>query len=378
MDIVIIGCGIIGATLAYELSLVKGLNITVIDKQPPAQASTGAALGVLMGAISKKVKGNAWRLRETSINRYQSLIPEVEEIIGRRIPVNYQGILSLQFSEDDLSEWLDLAKIRESQGWNLEIWDRDKLREACPQVENSQIIGAVYSPDDRQINPTELTLALVDAGKKNGVTFKFGINVAIDSDFQTKNYIETTEGKIFADYFIISAGCGSTLLTKSSIEPVDIRPVLGQAIHLHLPQSIGNSDFQPVITGQDVHIVPVISSEWGSKSGSKSVIKSVTEYWIGATVEFPLESSSYEDEIIAKEELLENLIQQAISFSPQLGQGKIVRKWIGLRPRPQGRPAPVIGKLPGFDNILLATGHYRNGVLLAPATARAIREMLGR
>jgi glycine/D-amino acid oxidase-like deaminating enzyme len=364
MNIVIIGCGIVGATVAYELSLVKGLNITVIDKQPPAKASTGAALGVLMGAISKKIKGNAWRLRETSIKRYQSLIPEVEEIIGRKISVNYQGILSLQFSEDDLVEYLGLAKIRESQGWNLEIWDRDKLREVCPQIENSQVIGAVYSSDDLQINPTELTLALVDAAKSNGVIFEFGKNVTLSSNLQRTNCFETTEGKIFADYFIISAGCGSTLLTKSSSGPLDIRPVLGQAIHLHLPQPIGDLDFQPVITGNDVHIVPVI----GSKSNS--------EYWIGATVEFPLESSGYEDEIIANEKLLEDVIQQAITFCPQLAQGTIVRQWTGLRPRPQGRPAPVIGKLPGFDNILLATGHYRNGILLAPVTALKICEML--
>ena len=71
--IVIIGCGIIGATLAYELSLVEGLKITVIDKQPPAQEATGAALGVLMGVISHKVKGKAWRMRQTSIQRYETL-----------------------------------------------------------------------------------------------------------------------------------------------------------------------------------------------------------------------------------------------------------------------------------------------------------------
>ena len=53
-----------------------------------------------------------------------------------------------------------------------------------------------------------------------------------------------------------------------------------------------------------------------------------------------------------------------------------LRTWSGLRPRPEGRPAPVIGKSPGYSNILLATGHYRNGVLLAPATAYTIREMI--
>jgi glycine/D-amino acid oxidase-like deaminating enzyme len=73
---------------------------------------------------------------------------------------------------------------------------------------------------------------------------------------------------------------------------------------------------------------------------------------------------------------LQKVLQQAIAFCPELAKAKIIRTWSGLRPRPEGRPAPVIGKLPGFSNVLLATGHYRNGVLLAPATASTIREMI--
>jgi glycine/D-amino acid oxidase-like deaminating enzyme len=75
-QVVVIGCGIIGAAIAYELSLVAGLEITVLDRQQPAQGATGAALGVLMGAISKKTKGRAWQLRQSSMQRYETLIPE--------------------------------------------------------------------------------------------------------------------------------------------------------------------------------------------------------------------------------------------------------------------------------------------------------------
>ena len=67
--IVIIGCGIVGAAIAYELSLITGLDITVIDKNTPASGATGAALGEVMGVISQKQKGRAWRLRRTSLQR---------------------------------------------------------------------------------------------------------------------------------------------------------------------------------------------------------------------------------------------------------------------------------------------------------------------
>jgi glycine/D-amino acid oxidase-like deaminating enzyme len=84
--VAVIGCGIVGAAIAYELSRVSGLKITVLDRQPPAQGSTGAALGVLMGAISNKVKGRAWQLRQTSMQRYETLIPELEHSPGIKFP----------------------------------------------------------------------------------------------------------------------------------------------------------------------------------------------------------------------------------------------------------------------------------------------------
>ncbi|MEH2327295.1 MAG: FAD-dependent oxidoreductase [Nostoc sp.] len=362
MNVVIIGCGVVGAAIAYQLSLVKRLKITVCDRQAPAQASTGAALGVLMGAISQKIKGKAWQMRQTSIQRYETLIPELEALTGRKIPFNRQGILSLGLEEENLAAWEKLVEVRHSQGWHLEIWDTAKLKNICPQVDCEKITGAVYSPQDRQLDPTALTLALVEAAQQNGVTFKFGVAVLDaqtsppDSSPQFCNQLETTEGKIAADWFVIAAGLGSTPLTAKLNQIIDIRPVLGQALQMHVGHPLGNPDFQPAITGNDVHIVPVGGGD----------------YWVGATVEFP----SNGDEIPPNQELLESVRKQAIAFCPELATATILRTWSGLRPRPEGRPAPVIGKLPGFSNVLLATGHYRNGVLLAPATAYAIREMI--
>ncbi|QMS90795.1 FAD-binding oxidoreductase [Nostoc edaphicum CCNP1411] len=358
MNVVIIGCGVVGAAIAYQLSQEKGLKITVCDRQPPAQASTGAALGVLMGVISQKIKGKAWQMRQTSIQRYETLIPELEALTGRKIPFNRQGILSLGLQEENLAAWEKLVEIRHSQGWNLEIWDAAKLQNICPQVDNEKITGAVYSPQDRQLDPTALTLALVEAAQQNGVTFKFGVTV-LDAPNSTSEFchcLETTEGKIAADWFVIAAGLGSTPLTAKLNQIIDIRPVLGQALQMRVGHPLGNPDFQPAITGNDVHIVPVGGGD----------------YWVGATVEFPSNS----DEIPPNQELLESVREQAIAFCPELVTANILRTWSGLRPRPEGRPAPVIGKLPGFSNVLLATGHYRNGVLLAPATAYAIREMI--
>lgn len=361
--VVIIGCGVVGAAIAYELSQVSGLKITVLDKQPPALGATGAALGVLMGVISHKVKGKAWQMRQTSIQRYETLIPELEALTAHKIPFNRQGILSICYEGEDLAAWEKLLAIRYSQGWHLEIWDAAQLHSQCPQLINKKITGAVYSPQDRQVNPTALTSALVAAAEFNGVTFNFnstvvGADIRACPGVNTRfcHQIQTTSGQLAAEWFVVAAGLGSSELTSGWHQSVDIRPVLGQALHLRLGYAMGNPDFQPVITGDDVHIVPV----------------SEGEYWVGATVEFP----TTEADVLADPTRLDGVMQQAIAVCPELAKATIVRTWSGLRPRPQAQGAPVVGQLQGFSNVLLATGHYRNGVLLAPATAAAIRQMI--
>lgn len=356
MQVAIIGCGVVGATIAYELSLVKGVQVTLFDQNTPASGSTHAALGVLMGVISHKTKGRAWKLRERSMQRYTNLLPELEAITGKEIPYNRQGIIKLGFGEEDLNRWSKLVATRRNQGWNLELWSREKLQTQCPHIQDQGIIGAVYSPQDLQINPTALTEALVAAAQINGVTCHFGVKA---ENCTTKGgnclSLQTNAGKFELDWLILSAGLGSTPLTVSLAEKIDIRPVIGQAMHVKVDHTLGKPQFQPVISGNDIHIVPVGQQE----------------YWIGATVEFP----DSEGGVVADSSLLEQVYKQAIAFCPALADATILSTWSGKRPRPEGMSAPILGKLTGYNNILLATGHYRNGVLLAPASAEIIKNL---
>lgn len=362
--IVIIGCGVVGAAIAYELSLIAGLDITVVEKNTPASGSTGTALGVLMGVISQKKKGRAWRFRSTSLQRYETLIPELEALTGLNISVNQQGIFKLLFVGENFEKWQKLQEFRAKAGWQLELGDRNYVTSHCPHLSHENLIGAVYSPQDTQINPVELTQALVAAARDNGVTFHFGVEV---KNFQTQTqndlsrcqYLDTTKGKIEVEQLIISAGLGSTPLTGSLAQEIPIRPVLGQAIKLKSDHPLGNPDFQPVITVNDINFVPLGKNE----------------YWLGATLEFPNEQG----DAIADNELLEQVWQDAIAFCPDLKQATIIKTWSGKRPRPEGIPAPIIENLTGYSNVILATAHYRNGVLLAPATAlEVVKILLGR
>lgn len=354
--ITIVGCGIIGATIAYELSCFRRFEIEVYDSHQPAQASTGAALGVLMGVISQKVKGRAWQMREDSIRYYHHSIPELERITSLKISHNSQGICKLLPLGADLAKWQQLAATRKAQGWELKMWEPTQISSQLPQIDRQLLEAAIYSPQDLQIDPVALTNALVAAAKLNGVKFHFDRSIqSITANNPLSCEIQTIDGeKIISDRVIVTAGLGSTDLL-APFGSIEINPVLGQAIHYRLPQPLGNSGFEPVISYEDINIVPLGASE----------------YWVGATVEFPVDGT-----VIAQQEELERLKQVAIDLCPTLATGEIVRIWAGLRPRPHQRPAPVIDRVGDNGRVLVATGHYRNGILLAPATARMVNSML--
>lgn len=376
--IVIVGCGIVGAMLAYELSIrfsTAEANIQVLDQHSPAQGSTGAALGVLMGIISHKVKGRTWRLRETSIRRYTTLIKELAQQ-GQLVPFNDQGIVSLCFDEKELPRWKTLKQKREDQGWPLEIWTADELQRRCPHIDvgavgsdaESQVKAAVYSPADGQVSPTVLTKALVKAAQAQGVTFSDETDVTqMDMQAHRCMGVQTAQqGYVAADWVVLCAGLGSaaiahTVSTPSESQPLELMPVLGQAMEIQLPTVLGDSAFQPVINGNDIHLVPLQEGR----------------YWLGATVEFPTAAMIENEEVLkAEADGLMNLRRGAQRFCGALAQAKVIRTWSGLRPRPVGQAAPVIQPLGNCENVTLATGHYRNGVLLAPATAQQVCELL--
>jgi len=357
--VTVVGCGVVGAAIAYELSQGTGLSITVLDQAEPAQGATQASLGVLMAVVSTKAKGRNLRWRLASLQRYEEWIPSLEAITGESILYNRQGILRLCFEGEDLGFWRSLAEIRAKQGWRLELGDRPHIATTYPQINLDRVIGAVYSPQDRQLDPAALTRSLVKAAEQNGVQFHFHTAVTDITPLNPGFQIHTSGGVFETDWLAISAGTGSTPLTAMLKQPVDIRPVLGQAMQVALEQPLGNPQHQPMITGEDTHIVPLGNGN----------------YWVGATVEI---AAGHADAaaIQPNPAALQEVWQRAIALCPDLATATIRRTWSGLRPRPEGRPAPIIERIPGYDTAILASGHYRNGILLAPATAQMVRDLI--
>lgn len=346
--IAVVGCGVIGAAIAYELSLSdeskSNLDITVLEAHSECgQGATKSALGVMMGACSTTRNEGLTTLRLTSLRRYESLVPELEAKTGITIPYNRHGILLLSHDLEIATKWQALIELRNSQGWRMELVDRASLRSQYPQL---QAELGLYSYDDRSINPSYLVRALVTGAKLNGVKFK--------CDLKIRNLSDLNE----FDWIVIAAGLGSNPLINSVInsetdsvinsEKSILTPVSGQAISVHLP----DLNLKTVVHGEDLNIIPMGEDR----------------YWIGATVEFKAED-------LPKAENVDLLLKHALKFCPALATARILSTWAGDRPRPQYQGSPIIGFTPR-SNILVATGHYRNGILMAPVTAQIIKDLI--
>ena len=365
-NIAVIGAGVVGATIAYELSLMSSLTIDLFDAQEPAQGATGAALGILMAVISQKTKGRGWRLREQSLQRYRTLLPELETATGKTIPGDRQGLVKILL-EADWSRWQQLQAIRQSQGYPLELWTRAEVEQKLSgwPLRYGPISGAIYSPWDWQIQPQALTQRLIKAAQQRGVRCHFHQSVYPLSPHPSSKHchsLHTNQSDLSVDYVIITAGLGSDPLgvnKNSDYQPLQLQPVIGQAFLLQLADAdnpLKNSPWRSVLTTEDIHLVPLANDQ----------------FWLGATVEFPADCPDNEP----NSQLREELWQQAIAYYPFLQRAEIINYWSGKRPRPVGESAPVIRPLAGYDNVLLATGHYRNGVLLAPGTAQEVKTWL--
>ncbi|WP_448524627.1 NAD(P)/FAD-dependent oxidoreductase [Parathermosynechococcus lividus] len=343
--ITIVGAGVIGAAIAYELSRALSASIVVLEARSETEfAATGAALGVLIVQLSRRRRGRNFQLRQASLARYDTLIPELEAATGLEIPYQRRGILEVMTTAE--------AAIA-TQSWlaahsdpSLEWLEPAAVVSEFPMINPQVVHGALWAKGDRQVHPRRLTEALRQAAQQQGVEFWYHSKVLEVKHGEQPLQLRLETGTLTTEYLILAAGLGTTPLTQQINHPVLLQPVLGQALEFGwaAPPTL------PVLTAEDLHLVPIDPQR----------------VWVGATVEG--------DRPTGDPHALATLREQASHLWPALKNAPLLRHWQGLRPRPCDRPAPVIEQLQ--PRVWVASGHYRNGILLAPITAQLVRQTL--
>jgi glycine oxidase len=372
-DVVVVGGGVIGLGVAWRAAKA-GMTVTVVDRDPGRGASWAAA--GMLAPVTEVHYGERplLQLNLAAAERWPSFAAEVEEAGGR--PVGYRpgGTLAVARDADDNAALEDLYRFQLRCGLQVERLRSRECRQLEPGLAPS-IRGGVLAAGDHQVDNRALVEALLVAGQRAGVRLVPGrvAELATEGDRVTGVVLggaESTDGgsglagggsrpapsapggeTLAAGAVVLAAGCWSGGIGGLAAEAVPpVRPVKGQLLYLRGPAA------QPLcqrnVRGLEVYVVP---------RGDGRVV-------VGATVE----EQGFDTRVTAG--AVHDLLRAALELLPDVAELELLETVVGLRP---GSPdnAPMIGRA-GPEGLVVATGHYRNGILLTPVTADAVAELL--
>ena len=350
-EISVIGSGIAGITTAFHLGK-KGYKINLIDPIVKSEINnfspnngTQASLGVLMGNIYKRSKGRAFLLRNKSMKLWKEWLTQIN--YSESDFIFKKPFIKLAGSEKEYESMIELSKNKKKYG--IELLDKNSL-DFWNFIFETKLIGGLISHEDGRLNPIKLITSLMGSLDQMQIN-KIDKNVSKisrNSNINDKIWNIDLENNqsIKQDYIIICSALNTQKLLKPLGHEILLEPILGQVIELELNKE--NSTWH----------------EWPGILNYQS-INFIHQYpnrmLIGATLEKGTQAS-----LVDKQEML-NLKNTAPKW---MKNALISHEWSGIRARPINKPAPLLEQIePG---LLINTGHYRNGVLLAPACAEWI------
>ena len=334
-DILIIGGGVIGLAIAVELKW-RGATVTLVSRDFK-QGSTLASAGMLAPLAEEIPASPMLDLCLRSRVLYPEWCAKLEQLTGVTTGYWPCGILAPLYET-----------ARNTPAQAADWLDREAIHLYQPGL-GSDVVGGWWYPEDGQVDNRELAQALRLAAQELGVNLREGVEVeAIEQHNRRVRAVKTSVGELQADHYVLATGAWSHELL-----PVPVRPKKGQMVSVHPPQ--GNHQSLPlkrVLYGSDIYLVP-------RRNG---------QILIGATVE----DVGFLPHNTPKG--IQTLLAQAMRLYPELQDWPIQECWWGFRPATPDE-LPLLGSSP-CENLSLATGHYRNGILLAPVTAVLIADLI--
>ncbi len=347
-----VGAGVVGLSIAWLLQR-QGHPVRLLDPclngPPAADSGSWAALGVLMGQVFHRSSGRGWRLRQRSLELWQTWIDQLQAL-GHPIPYR-QGLLLLASDGQELERHRKLSQERQAKGYPLDLWEPAKLQYQQPHLPKAAL-GGLYSPADGQLDPAMAMAALRADAEQHGLVGHAEEAVAVERH-NGQWRVQCQGGAWFESrWVVLCAGVSSAKLIEPLGHALPMEPVLGQALELEL---VDQPDWQwpGAVVWRGVNLVPRPDLQGGKR------------LWLGATLEPGTDACP---------EALAVLRGWGNADLDWLHGATVARQWQGHRPRPTQRPAPLLEQLePG---LIMASGHYRNGVLLAPASAEWVAQVI--
>ncbi len=342
-DVLVIGGGVIGCAVARAVAR-PGRSVLLVDRGAIGGEASSAAAGVLSVA-SGDADGSSLALRRAGLLRFPALAAALREETGVDVELDLDGAIVLALDEEEAAALRERAARRRAQGLGAEWLDADALHEAEPQA-NPAACGGALHPGDGRVTCERLVEALAEAARRRGASLVPGAEVrAAERRGERLVRVRVAGTWIVPGTVVLAAGAWAARV--AGIAPdLPVRAVRGQMLALRAPAG----RLRHVLFHGDGCLTP------RPRGG---------EVLVGGTVE----DAGFDKAVTAPGVLA--LLDDVRRIVPAALDWPIARLWAGLRPHAPGG-GPLIGRHPRLDNLIVATGHYRNGILLAPLTAEAV------
>ncbi len=348
-DVVIAGGGLIGLGIAWRC-VQGGLSVTVVDEDFGAGASFAAA--GMLAPITEATYGEEplLRLCQDSLQRYPSFVAELEAASGADVGLRTNGTLQVGFDADDMRVLDELHAFHRQLGLPAQRLTAGDARRREPSL-TPRLRGAVHVPADHSVDARALHNALRTAVSAAGVSLVAGRIACLTVENGRAVGLTLSDGSVLLGGTVVLA-LGTGCASLPGAPPVPVRPVGGQILRLRGDDPLIEQTVRALVRGRAVYLVPLRDA---------GLI-------VGATVE----EKGYRSQVTAGG--VYELLRDAIEVVPGLAEWELSETLVRFRP---GTPdnAPILG-LADLPGLVLATGHYRNGVLLTPVTADAIAELV--
>jgi glycine oxidase len=343
-DTAIAGGGLIGASIALELARA-GLRVGLFDRQEPGREASWAGAGILSPAPESAAMISLVPLAKASMAIYPEFVRMVEEISGQSVGYRPKGTLQAIFTRDAREELSTVIALHHGLGLKAEPLRAEDARELEPAL-SEDLGAAVLRPEEASVDNRALTQAVLEAARRSGVQFFAGSEVeAVWREGSRCLGLHLKNEKIEAQWTVIAAGCFSANIEGvAAFAPV--RPAKGQMIALRAD----HLNIERVLWSEKIYLVP----------------RNDGRVLAGATVEY----AGFEKDLTAGG--LEKILAGALELAPGLANARVEETWAGLRPDSPDH-LPILGPT-DLDGLLIATGHFRGGILLTPITAQLVRE----
>ena len=349
-DIVIVGGGVIGLATGFEL-VRRGMPATVVERDRAGRGTSWQAAGMLAPDAEIGFEElELYRLSRESLRRWPAFAEAVQASSGHDVDYRDEGTLIVADDRDAAEKIRRLYEFQQEQGLEVEWLTGEEARDVEPFVA-PRLSAAIYAPSDHQVDNRALLEALREAFRAEGGTLHEDTPVtAIVPDDETPAVVTEGGDRVEGAHVVVAAGVWSREIEGLTPEAQpSVRPVKGQMIQLQMQRPF---DLQHVVRGPDAYLAP--------KSSGRLVI--------GATSE----EMGFDTQVTAGG--LYDLLEGAWEVVPGIHDLPVDDTWAGLRPASRDH-APLLGQS-AAPGVVMATGHYRHGVLLAPVTAQEVARLL--